>query len=181
MSEKKTVRRSVAIAFGIICIVLASGLVGALAYYVSLVNDKDNAISMLNSQISQLTLNITNLQNQVNSILNGSTPFLDIITSDPSAWLNRRVVVEGNLSGPYDVFIPEANIPPYNYVLNTPSGSIGVLWNSSAATSVNSMKVTVYGVVRMGKVQTMLFEFPSGQRIYPTVYYIEAETVEFII
>ena len=179
MSEKKTVRRSVAIALGIICIVLASGLVGALAYYVSLVNDKDNAISMLNSQISQLTLNITNLQNQVNSILNGSTPFLDIITSDPSAWLNRRVVVEGNLSGPYDVFIPEANIPPYNYVLNTPSGSIGVLWNSSNLYS--SVKVTVYGVVRIGKVQTMQFLYPSGQRVYPTVYYIEAETVEFMI
>jgi hypothetical protein len=68
LSEKKTARRSVAIALGIICIVLASGLVGALVYYVSLVNDKDSAISVLNSQISQLTSNVTNLQNQVTGL-----------------------------------------------------------------------------------------------------------------
>lgn len=34
----------------------------------SLVNDKDNAISVLNSQISQLTSNVTNLQNQVTGL-----------------------------------------------------------------------------------------------------------------
>jgi predicted PurR-regulated permease PerM len=33
MSEKKVVRRSVAISLGIICIVLIAGLVGAIAYY----------------------------------------------------------------------------------------------------------------------------------------------------
>lgn len=68
MSEKKVVRRSVVIALGIICIVLASSLVGTLVYYVSLINDKDSAISALNSQISQLTSNVTNLQNQVTGL-----------------------------------------------------------------------------------------------------------------
>jgi cell division protein FtsB len=66
--ETKIARKSVLIALGIICIVLASSLVGTLVYYASLVNDKDSAISALNSQISQLTSNVTNLQNQATSL-----------------------------------------------------------------------------------------------------------------
>lgn len=60
---KKTVGRNVAIAMGIICITLVIvGWVGAFAYYTPIINDKDNTISSLNSQISQLTSNDTNLQ-----------------------------------------------------------------------------------------------------------------------
>jgi hypothetical protein len=62
---KKMVSRSVAIALGIICIVLVASLAGAFAYYV---NDKNNTISSLNSQLSQLNSNVTNLQNQVASL-----------------------------------------------------------------------------------------------------------------
>jgi cell division protein FtsB len=82
MSEKKPkkmVRRRVAMALGIICVVVVAGLVGAFAYYV---NDKNNTISSLTSQIStkdsqiedeysqisQLNSNITNLQNQINNL-----------------------------------------------------------------------------------------------------------------
>jgi hypothetical protein len=42
MSEKKVVRRSVAIALGIICIILAVSLAGALAYYESMTNTKSS-------------------------------------------------------------------------------------------------------------------------------------------
>ena len=41
MSEKKVVRRSVAIALGIICIIFIAGLGGAMAYYTMTINDKD--------------------------------------------------------------------------------------------------------------------------------------------
>jgi uncharacterized coiled-coil protein SlyX len=82
MSEKKGVRRSVAIAFGIVSIVLAVSLVGVFAYYVPIINDKNNTIGEkdltiseknnmideLNGQISQLNTNATNLQNQINSL-----------------------------------------------------------------------------------------------------------------
>jgi hypothetical protein len=44
-SEKKVVSRTVAIALGIICIVLAVSLVGAIADYTSMINSKDNIIS----------------------------------------------------------------------------------------------------------------------------------------
>lgn len=42
MSEKKVVKRSVAIALGIICIVILVGLAGAIAYYTMTINDYDS-------------------------------------------------------------------------------------------------------------------------------------------
>ncbi|MEM3761003.1 MAG: hypothetical protein QXZ02_07860 [Candidatus Bathyarchaeia archaeon] len=61
MSEKKVVGRKVAIALGIVAIILLVGLVGAIANYTSIINGKDNTIASLNSQIA-------NLQNQVNDL-----------------------------------------------------------------------------------------------------------------
>lgn len=40
MSEKKVVGRNVAIALGIICIILVVGLVGAVANYTSIISEK---------------------------------------------------------------------------------------------------------------------------------------------
>jgi predicted PurR-regulated permease PerM len=60
-SERKVVKRTVAIALGIICIVLVAGLVSAIAIYTPQISDlqsqitqKDSTISSLNSQISVL-------------------------------------------------------------------------------------------------------------------------------
>jgi DNA-binding transcriptional ArsR family regulator len=76
-SSTKVVRRTTAIALGIICIVLVAGLVGGFGYFIMTINDKDGTISSLNtqissknSQISQLNSNLTNLQNQVNDLTN---------------------------------------------------------------------------------------------------------------
>jgi hypothetical protein len=52
--EKKVVGRTVAIAIGIIAIVLLVSLVGAVADYTSIINGKDNNISTLTSQNNQL-------------------------------------------------------------------------------------------------------------------------------
>jgi len=75
MSEKKVVGRNVAIALGIVVIILLVGLVGAIANYTSVINGKDSQIDSLNSQItnlqnqiSSLNAQITNLQNQINSL-----------------------------------------------------------------------------------------------------------------
>jgi len=73
---KKMVRRSVAVALGIICIVLVVvGLVGTVTYVMPMINDKDDTISSLNLKISQLNTNNTNLQDQINQLqtwLNGN-------------------------------------------------------------------------------------------------------------
>jgi cell division protein FtsL len=82
MSEKKMVRRSVAIALGIVCIVLVAGMVGIWLYYLAQDIKKDETITRLNnqifqlnsqiedeySQISQLNSNITNMQTQISNL-----------------------------------------------------------------------------------------------------------------
>jgi hypothetical protein len=65
--ETKTSRKSVLIALGIICIILVACLVGVVATYTLMINDKNNTISSLNYQISQLNSTVTNLQKQVAS------------------------------------------------------------------------------------------------------------------
>jgi len=57
MSEpkpKKMVSRSVAIALGIICIILGVSLVGTFAYFVPVMNDQNNKINSLNSQLANV-------------------------------------------------------------------------------------------------------------------------------
>jgi len=68
MSEKKVVGRNVAIALGIICVVLAVGLVGAIANYTSIISGKDNAIASLNSQITEKDSEITSLNLQIGNL-----------------------------------------------------------------------------------------------------------------
>lgn len=193
MSEKKVVRKSVAIGLGIICIVLVSGLVGAFAYYhyTPMINHNDNTISSLNAEISQLnstilglqeqlgaynlTINslktdLTNLQEQLNELLNGTITPIGIITSNPSAWVNKTVEIQGTLTElPFIAYVPWQIPPPWNYWLNSSSNGIdqiGVLWNGSP--DVFS-QVQISGVVRQG------IENLNGTSI--TVFYIEASTI----
>ena len=90
MSEKelkKMVRRSVAVALGIICIILIACLGGAMAYYTLAISDRDNTIASknnqidsLNSQISQSRSNVTSLQTWLNgneTLLNQTETWLD--------------------------------------------------------------------------------------------------------
>jgi hypothetical protein len=172
-------RKGVLIALGIICIVLVSGLGGVVAYSALTLSDKNRTIDSLNSQISQLNASTTVLQNEVNDLLLNATPIASIseINLDPSAWVNKTVVVEGQLSGPYMYFTAIS----YDYVLSSNGtkvafnddlglNSIGVdLGNSIWNGSVN---VVIVGTVRQGIIGTIIM----GAQ--PTViYYIEAESV----
>jgi hypothetical protein len=115
MSEKEVASRRVAIAAGIICIVLVSCLVGVVVYSMSILSDKNRIIDSLNSEISQLNANNVTTLASINEI-----------TLDPSAWVNRTVVVEGKLNGPLAYF---TSIPWY-YELSangtiTPQDALG--------------------------------------------------------
>ena len=77
MSLTAVVSRRIAIAFGIICIILIVGLVGAIVGYTSMVASKDNAIAArdsqianMTSQISSLSMQVENLQSTVNDLNN---------------------------------------------------------------------------------------------------------------
>jgi hypothetical protein len=146
--EKKVVRRTVAIALGIICIALAATLVAAFAYYNSLFS------------------NVTYLQEKLN----------DIIMSNPSAWVNKTVIVQGNLIGPFA--FPVLEHSPWDFELSSGGHTIGVSLSTSVNMSVvwmlnSSAPVRIYGVVEKGEITTTGGVLPST-----ITYYIEAEKVE---
>jgi len=68
MSQKKVVGRNVAIALGIVCIILAVGMVGAIAVYVPRANDQSSTIASLNSQIASLNSQIADKDNTISSL-----------------------------------------------------------------------------------------------------------------
>ena len=86
MGEKRMVSKNVAIALGIICIVLIAVSVVEIAYYTSIVDDKVNTIYSLNTQISQLNSNITSLQNMVGNM----TDILNL--QESTVWVSGETI-----------------------------------------------------------------------------------------
>lgn len=113
--EKKVVARTVAIALGIICIILIAGLGGAMAYYTMIINDKDSTYNSYASNHTHTnsdfnTLNSTyqglmstyndyvsthshtdseynDLQNQVNSLNAPKLIQVHLMSDDNRPWL----------------------------------------------------------------------------------------------
>jgi hypothetical protein len=121
MSEKKVVGRRMFIALEIVCIILLACVVGATSLYQLQINDKDNTISSLNSQISQLNTNATSLRSQIDS-LNLSITNLqsqvnnltDILSLRKSTTLYNGTVT---IVPPFELTMLDFNIPYAGYVL----------------------------------------------------------------
>jgi cell division protein FtsL len=190
----KIVGRSVVTALGIICIILVASLGGAIATYTFVINDKNDAISSLRSQISQLNSNatnlqkqitsynstinslmsqVTNLQKQINDLLNATSVSVDEITANPSAWVNKRVVVEGNTILDWD-WGWGWWWPPWNFGLSSNETTIGVSWQGSLD---NGKNVLVLGVVTEGQWNELLANGTTAT-YGSIVYFIKAETIE---
>jgi hypothetical protein len=69
MSEKKVVNRNVAIALGIMCILLANGLVGTIAVYTPMIDNKSNTIAIRDLQIAELNSQIADKNNTILSLI----------------------------------------------------------------------------------------------------------------
>lgn len=119
------------------------------------------------------------------------------ITSDPSAWVNKTVVLEGNLDGPL-MMMGDSSVP-YDYELNSSGQIIGLSFSASvnltsfysnqyfnsATTNLtdhslitikvyllnSTLRVRIYGIVREG----FVYSFNTPEIV---TYYIEAEKVE---
>lgn len=89
---KKVVGRSVAIALGIICILLIASLGGIMAYYTMTIRNKENELGSANNTISQLNTNITNLQNQNTNLQNQVNNFHIGNTENSTIWVNNKIV-----------------------------------------------------------------------------------------
>jgi len=87
VSEKKLIGRNVAIALGIICIILAVGLVGAISNYTSIISGKDDTIASLNSQIADKDSQIASKDSQISS-LNTQIQTLTNQKNQLQTWLN---------------------------------------------------------------------------------------------
>jgi uncharacterized coiled-coil protein SlyX len=76
-TQKQVVNRTMVIALGLACVVLAAGLVGSIAFYMPMVNslqvqitEKNSTISSLNSTISSLNSTISSLNQQISALQN---------------------------------------------------------------------------------------------------------------
>jgi len=85
---KKMVRRSIAIALGITCILLIAGLGGGMAYYIIALNNKDNQINPANNTINQLNAKIAD-QNDTIASLNANITRLTIEENQLQASLGQ--------------------------------------------------------------------------------------------
>ena len=128
--SKKMVRRSFAVALGIICILLIAGLGGAITYYTMKLNDKENQIDSANNTINRLmatmadqnntivssNANITNLTNEENQLqtwLEGNETLLNqtqILLSQTQTWLNgNATLLQAENITSYEVQISSLN------------------------------------------------------------------------
>jgi uncharacterized phage infection (PIP) family protein YhgE len=81
--EKKVVSRTVAIALGIIVILIAVGFVAAMMNYTSMINSRDSTIQSNLSQIQTLT----NQKNQLQTCLDGNETLLN----QTRTWLDGNI------------------------------------------------------------------------------------------
>jgi hypothetical protein len=157
MSEKKMARRDVAIAIGIICVVVIASSVAGIAIYMS-------ATANLQNQV-------TTLQSTMKVLLTATSMSVDEITRNASAWMNKKVVVEGYLSI-YAGFGPSH--PPYGYALSHGEPAIGVDWQGDNY-SYNLTNVVVLGTFTSGRWMTIT---PNGtEPIGRLDYFIVAERI----
>lgn len=111
------------------------------------------------------------------------TTTVSIITSDPSAWVNKTVVLKGSIDGP--VMTPGDMRLPYAYELSSSGQTIGLSLSASAKLNPSvytnqsnsyvfnsSLTLSVHGVVTKGETRYG-WGMPSQ-----VTYYLEAEEVE---
>lgn len=130
------------------------------------------SVIMVSVAFTSLTLNvhlyrISTQLGELQRILYANMQTIDEIHANPSAWMNRTVVVEGKLSGPVG-FIAAGIPPPCSHVLyrsNATSQSEEVFIYIRWSGSYEFEKTIVIGVLREG--YWSLF-FGGGQ------HYIEA-------
>jgi hypothetical protein len=106
MSEKKMVRRSVAIALGILCIILVAGFSGVIAYYVTTLNNNNASYndyvlshSYTNYDYSVLNSSLNLYRSQVNDL----TSILQLEKVETVYSYSGEIVLPANFSTEPDI------------------------------------------------------------------------------
>jgi hypothetical protein len=102
--EKRVVGRTVAIALGIICIILAVGLVGTIVGYTSIINGKDNTIATKDNIIATKNSEISDLNNSI-ATLNNTIHRLEKIenVTNQIFYLRNVIDCDGNWLGSWNL------------------------------------------------------------------------------
>ena len=96
------------------------------------------------------------------------------IMAYPSYWVNRTVNVEGTLGTP--LFFMPSESAPYNCLLSSNNGSIGVRWTGNWPNTVVAVQVS--GVLR---IRTDANSLAANQTGIATIFiYIEADRIVLI-
>jgi hypothetical protein len=98
-SQKKVAGRTLAIALGLACIVLAAGLVGSIAVFMPQIADRDSTISSMNSTISSMNSTISSMNREIQAfqttitqiMLNQSGSGTSGNATDEIAYLNSTI------------------------------------------------------------------------------------------
>jgi len=163
MSEKKMVTRRAAIGLGIVSMVLVAGLVGVFAYFMPIVNDKDNTIARKDSQIASLNSNVTSLQNQVNNLtdnlnLRESTVWVDggTVNLMDSFPMDSPPTYEENASIAGYVAVQVSNQYEYNATVEVRYSSHGVNYENSII--VGNSGTAVFPVLPSSSISIYIFQ-----------------------
>ena len=149
--EKKDSGRTLAITLGIICILLAVGLVGAIANYTSIISGRDDTIASLNSQISSLNSQIDNLTQMI---------YLD----KSEIWINQQTVSQSAYS--YTYWTHSLGVHGYisvNVQTSTTTNTyVRVIWSSHGINYDNQITVGTSGTANFPVLQTIGVEIRVG-------------------
>lgn len=97
--------------------------------------------------------------------------------SDPSAWVNRTVIVEGMLA--VVVYSPSPWMVsfPFNYELTSNGTTIGVSWSINP--NYSNQNVLIVGIVTTGWA-TAYNVNGTLESVGPVIYFIEAEAIDIL-
>ncbi|MGA2769109.1 MAG: hypothetical protein ABSF24_12460 [Candidatus Bathyarchaeia archaeon] len=112
MSERKVVRRSVAVAVGIVCILLLAGLGVVMAYYTMQINNKDSTYndyvlthSHTNSEYDSLQSSHHHSDSEYNALQNQVNDLTDTLNLGKSTtWINDETISQSASSYTYWTF-----------------------------------------------------------------------------
>ena len=177
--QRKIVSRTMVIALGLICIILAAGIVGAIAFYMPMVSnlefqiaEKNSAISSLNSQVSSLNSQILALQadiEQINSTIEDYKDAQEAFNLQAEYYISILALNEsGPLLSPRS-FTQAANTSDvvYNDAIGY-AGSVSVAVESSSNTTYVQAVYSSHGVnfnqnVTVGTGGTAVFPVLPGE------------------
>jgi hypothetical protein len=200
---KKIVGRNVAVALGIVCILLVAGLGGAIAYYTMTINNKNatydsyvSSHSHSNSDYDALNSQVGNLQNQNNQLrtwLNGNETLLN----QAQTWLDGNETLlnqtQDSWRALWNFLLLNYSMIVYNRTISQPANSYTEIpflaFNAgyfsvnvtSSATDTTYIEVfySAHGInynntITVGTNGTADFPFvPNASYIVPNASYIE--------